>query len=86
DREVEIRVRCTSNDGYVEYAVDDNGVGIDPTYASRIFELFRVLESSEGHIGAGLAIAAIAAARLDGSLRCEPRETDGTTFILTLPR
>jgi signal transduction histidine kinase len=55
-----IRVSVARNDGFVEIAVGDNGVGMDQELIERVFEVFaqgkRTLDRSAGGWGLGLAI------------------------------
>jgi signal transduction histidine kinase len=71
-----------------EVAVADNGIGIDPTDAERIFEMFA---RAGGHIeyegtGLGLAICRRIVERHGGRLAVEPNAGGGSVFRLVLPR
>lgn len=63
----------------------DDGPGIDPGQAERIFRVFERLESerSDGN-GIGLAICRKIAQSLGGDMVLEPSET-GARFVMTLP-
>jgi len=37
--------------------VQDNGIGIDPQYSERIFEIFKRLNSREKYIGTGIGLS-----------------------------
>lgn len=67
--------------------VKDNGIGIDPAYHDRVFELFRRLEkrSSDSGTGLGLAICARTVAQHGGRIWVESTEGEGSTFWFTLP-
>lgn len=70
-------------DGAVRLAVRDDGEGIDPQVAGRIFEPFYTADDAQGS-GLGLAIASELAEAMAGrlSVRSEPGDT---TFTLDLP-
>lgn len=66
--------------------VEDNGIGFDPRYAERIFQVFQRLHGRgvyEG-TGIGLAICSKIAERHGGSLRAHSRPGEGATFIMTM--
>jgi signal transduction histidine kinase len=68
--------------------VEDNGIGIDPKFADRVFRMFeRVHESRKfPGTGVGLAIVATALERLGGSRGVEPNPTVGSRFWIELPK
>lgn len=83
------QVRITAEaqgDGW-RFDVADNGIGIDPRYADRIFEVFQRLESRDAYAGTGigLAICRSAVERHGGRIWVAPREEGGTVFSFTLP-
>ncbi len=65
----------------------DNGIGFDPKFHDRIFEIFQRLQRTEDYpgTGIGLAIARKAIQRMDGRLWAESAPGQGTTFYLELP-
>ncbi len=84
-REGNVRLIAHEAGGRVEIDVLDNGPGILPEHQSRVFEPFyRALELGDG-FGLGLAIAAQAAAAMDGELRAAANPGGGTTFSIRLP-
>jgi signal transduction histidine kinase len=84
-REGTVQLVAREVDGRVEIDVHDNGPGILPEHRARIFEPFyRALEFGDGY-GLGLAIAAQAAAAMDGELTASARPEGGTTFSIRLP-
>ncbi|MCC6696946.1 MAG: CHASE domain-containing protein [Candidatus Hydrogenedentes bacterium] len=70
-----------------EICVQDEGPGIAPEDAERIFALFqRVSEdTAEEGSGVGLAVCRKIAERHGGSIRVEPADTRGTRFTVVLP-
>jgi PAS domain S-box-containing protein len=69
------------------FAVADNGIGIDPAQADRVFRMFQRLHA-DGHYdgtGIGLAICKRIVEGHGGRIWCEPRAEGGTVFQFTLP-
>jgi light-regulated signal transduction histidine kinase (bacteriophytochrome) len=74
------------NDGMVEIAIKDNGIGIDPRYHDRVFGLFKRLHGPEIQgTGLGLAICRKIVERHGGTIRVESELGNGAKFLFTLP-
>jgi len=67
--------------------VKDNGIGFDPKYLDRIFQVFQRLHGREEYegTGVGLAICRKIAERHGGTISAESRVGDGAMFIVTIP-
>jgi len=65
----------------------DNGIGIDPEYADRIFVIFQRLHAKNTYPGTGIGLAMCRkiVERHDGEMWLEPRPGPGTTFVVALP-
>jgi signal transduction histidine kinase len=87
DRLLEVRISGrTLQDGDVEIAVADNGIGFDQEYAEQIFKPFHRLHSHTEYpgTGIGLAVCRKILERHGGGVRAEGRPGEGATFRIKL--
>ncbi|GAA4030947.1 HAMP domain-containing sensor histidine kinase [Allokutzneria multivorans] len=75
-------------DTAVALSVSDEGPGLDPALASRVFERFYRGDRSRGPGGSGLGLSIVKAITEahGGSARVESVPGAGATFVVTLPR
>jgi len=70
----------------VTFAVADNGIGVDPGYTERIFQMFERLHTRDEYEGSGIGLALCHRIldRHDGKIWMESDGREGSTFFFTL--
>ncbi|MCC6904454.1 MAG: hybrid sensor histidine kinase/response regulator [Anaerolineae bacterium] len=85
---VTIALDTTSQDGFAEITVSDNGIGIEPAQVDRAFERFSQINrraNEQQGVGLGLSIARSIVEFHGGSIHVESTAGKGSTFRLLLP-
>ena len=82
-----IHVSAERNGEEWVFSVSDNGIGLDPQYADRIFMVFQRLHGHEDYpgTGIGLAIARKIVEHRGGRIWVESEPGKGATFRFTVP-
>jgi PAS domain S-box-containing protein len=82
-----IRIESIRVDGAWRIEVRDNGIGIEPEFAERIFGIFQRLHRREEYpgTGIGLSLCRKMVELRGGRIWCQPAEPHGTSFFFTVP-
>ena len=88
DRPVKIHITVKSSDDHWQFAISDNGIGIEHEYFDKIFIIFQRLHSKEefSGTGMGLAITKKIIESQGGKIWVESEEGKGSTFYFTIEK
>lgn len=86
-RKPKISVSASQQGGAHVIAIEDNGIGIDPQYFERIFQIFQRLHARSEYpgTGIGLAICRRIVERHGGKIWVQSKPGEGSTFFFQLP-
>lgn len=79
-----ITLRLQATEQQIDFYVQDNGAGIEPSHLSRIFEPF--FSTRSAGLGLGLSLCESLAQAMDGSLSATNSPSGGAVFNLSLRR
>lgn len=70
------------------YCVEDNGIGIAPSYQKKVFEIFHRLNPLDPASGEGLGLTIVTRVmdRLEGKIWLESEPGKGSKFFISLPK
>jgi PAS domain S-box-containing protein len=87
ERPPEISVTAEREEAWWRFSVQDNGIGIEPEYHDRIFEVFQRLHTQSEYEGTGIGLAVVKRIVERHGGRCWLRSTpgEGSSFYFTLP-
>ncbi|MGC9356599.1 MAG: PAS domain S-box protein [Anaerolineae bacterium] len=82
-----VHISAEREDDVWRFSITDNGIGIDPRQADRIFQIFQRLHTRDEYpgMGIGLALCRRIVERHGGHIWVESEPGEGTTFSFTIP-
>lgn len=83
-----IRISGQELTDFWEFSIHDNGIGIEPQFHERIFEVFQRLHNREQYAGTGIGLAVCRkiVERHGGSIRVESTIGRGSTFVFSISK
>jgi signal transduction histidine kinase len=82
-----IVITCTRDEPFWLFSFADNGIGIEPEYAERIFVIFQRLHERSAYPGTGIGLAMTRkiVEYFGGRIWLDTSYTEGSRFLFTLP-
>ncbi len=83
-----IHVEAEEMNDHWKFLIKDNGIGIEPDYYERIFNIFQRLHNKEEYSGTGIGLAIVKkiVEAMGGKIWIEANEQKGSIFIFTIPK
>ncbi len=83
----EIHVRTEKKETSVRIWIEDNGIGIDPAYHNRLFQMFERVHRDKTYEGTGIGLAIVkkSVERMGGTAGVESVAGQGSRFWIELP-
>ncbi len=83
-----IKIATTETDVHWQFAITDNGIGINKDYFDKIFIIFQRLHTKDIYSGTGLGLAVTKkiVENLNGKIWVDSVEGEGSVFYFTIPK
>ncbi|MFK8103243.1 MAG: ATP-binding protein [Saprospiraceae bacterium] len=83
-----IEITTVEKEYFYQITVRDNGLGIAPAFHTKVFGLFKRLNSIKGYKGSGIGLSLCKqiVEHHQGNISLQSKEGEGTSFIFTLPK
>lgn len=83
-----IEISCNDRNDFFEFSVKDNGIGIEPQYHEKIFDIFQTLREKHDKesTGIGLAIVKKILEEKNGTIKVHSFKNRGSSFVFTWPK
>ena len=85
ERPLQVALTAQVKGDWVEFRLDDNGVGIATDHLEKVFLMFHRSHAGTQGNGIGLAVCKKIVERQGGQIRLESRQNEGTCVVFTLP-
>ncbi len=88
EREPRVEIASQENEKEILITVEDNGIGMDKAYESKVFRLFHRLNKNKNYEGSGvgLSICKNIVEKYGGRIWYESELGEGTTFYISIPK
>lgn len=81
-----VAINYVDNNTFHQFAIKDNGIGIEKKYHDKIFQIFHSLNKREDSTGIGLSIVKKIIDLHEGNIWLESEPKVGTTFYFTIKK
>jgi len=88
NRPPRIEISCDDQKEYWQFRVKDNGIGIEPQYYDKVFEIFQRLHTKGNYSGTGIGLAVCKkiVERHGGKIHVESNSDEGSVFTFTIKK